>query len=79
VNSDEGSDHMKFTDIGLFIGSRRLRELINISGKTDPVRCLEITEAVTLAFFDQYLKGETQVSLEYLTKKYPELKKVDLP
>lgn len=74
----EGSDHMKFTDIGLFIGSRRLRELMNIGGKTDPARCLEITEAVTLVFFDQHLKGETKVSLESLVKKYPELRKVDL-
>ncbi len=69
---------MKFTDIGLFIGSRWLRELINIGGKTDPARCLEVTEAVTWAFFDQHLKGETKVSLEYLVKKYPELRKVDL-
>jgi hypothetical protein len=74
----EGSDHMKFIDIGLFIGVRPLRELISISGKTDPSKCLEITKGVTLAFFDQHLKGETKVSLESLVKKYPELKKVDL-
>lgn len=74
----EGSDHMKFTDIGLFIGSRWLRELMNIGGKTDPARCLEITKTVALAFFDQHLKGETEVSLESLIRKYPELKKVDL-
>jgi len=74
----EGSDHMKFTDIGLFIGSRWLRELINIVGKAEPENVLEITKAVTLAFFDEYLKGETRDSLEDLDKKYPELKKVDL-
>ena len=48
----EGSDHMKFIDIGLFIGVSQLRERIDIGGKTDPVKCLEITKAVTLAFFD---------------------------
>lgn len=66
---------MKFTDIGLFIGVPQLRELIGIGGKTDPVRCLEITKAVTLTFFDQHLKGENKDTLEYLVKKYPELKK----
>jgi predicted dienelactone hydrolase len=74
----EGSDHMKFADIGLFIGIRQLRESINIRGATDPARCLEITEAVTLAFFDQYLKGEPNRSLDFLIEKYPELKRVDL-
>ena len=74
----EGSDHMKFTDIGLFIGVSQLREQIGIGGKTDPAKCLEITKAVTLAFFDQYLKGENKDSLDFLVKKYPELKKIDL-
>lgn len=74
----EGSDHMKFTDIGLFIGDSRLRELINIRGTTDPSTCLEITQAVTLAFFDQHLGGETKASLESVVQKYPALKKIDL-
>lgn len=74
----EGSDHMKFIDAGLFIGVRKLRELIGISGKTDPAKCLEITEAVSLAFFDQHLKGETGNSLESLVTKYPALIKVEL-
>lgn len=74
----EGSDHMKFIDVGLFIGLRPLREGIGIGGKTDPARCLEITKAVTLAFFDQHLKGETKGSLESLLKVYPELKQVNL-
>ncbi len=74
----EGSDHMKFTDIGLFIGVRPLRELIGIGGKTDPARCLEITKALTLAFFDRHLKGENKGTLESLLKEYPELKTVNL-
>ncbi|CAN5853898.1 carboxylic ester hydrolase [soil metagenome] len=73
-----GSDHMKFTDIGLFIGSQWLRELLQIEGKTDPARCLEITQALTVAFFDQHLKGQTADGLTSLIKTYPELKKVDL-
>jgi hypothetical protein len=72
-----GSEHMKFTDIGLFIGVRPLRELIGIGGRTDPAECLQITQAVTLAFFDQHLKDEKE-SLESLLQKYPQLKRVDL-
>lgn len=74
----EGSDHMKFTDLGLFIGIPQLRELIGIGAKTDPARCLEITKAVTLAFFDRHLKGESPDALESLVTTYPELKKVIL-
>ena len=73
----EGSDHMKFTDIGLFIGVRQVRELIGIRGKIDPARCLEITKAVTLAFFDEHLKGKSRDPLESLVEKNPELKKID--
>ncbi|GHO47082.1 alpha/beta hydrolase family protein [Ktedonospora formicarum] len=72
----EGSDHMKFTDIGLFFGNDQLRQFIGIGGKTEPVRCLVITEALTLTFFEQHLKhGEATDSL---LKQYPELKKVAL-
>lgn len=74
----EGSDHMKFTDIGLFFGISQLRELIGIGGKTDPVKCLEITKAVTAAFFDQHLKGKSNEPVEFLGGKYKELKKVAL-
>ena len=73
----EGSDHMKFTDIGLFIGVRPLRELIGIRGETDPGRCLEITKAVMLRFFDQHLKGGTSELLESLLIKYPELRRAN--
>jgi hypothetical protein len=59
----EGSDHMKFTDIGLFFGSDWLRNLVQIGGATDPARCLQITEAVTATFFDQQLKGLDTSSL----------------
>lgn len=68
---------MKFTDIGLFIGLPQLRELMGIGGKTDPARCLEITKAVTLAFFDQHLKAENSTALDDLTAKYPELERMD--
>lgn len=74
----EGSDHMKFIDIGLFIGTRQLRALLNIIGQTDPAKCLEITKSVTLAFFDQHLKGRNGDSLETPIQQYPQLKKVEL-
>lgn len=74
----DGSSHMKFIDIGYFIGVEKLRELIGIGGKTDPQKCLDITKSVTLTFLDQNLKGETKDSINSLIKKYPELKKVDL-
>jgi hypothetical protein len=72
-----GSDHMKFTDLGLFFGSQWLRNLINIRGEIAPARCLEITQAVTWTFFDQRLKGNAQASVEHLISEYPELKKAD--
>jgi dienelactone hydrolase len=74
----QGSDHMKFTDIGLFIGDKRLREIIQIAGRTDPTRCLEITRSVTAAFFDRHLKGHTADKLTPLLAKFPELRQVDL-
>ena len=74
----EGSNHMNFTDIGLFIGISQLRELMQIGGKVESEKILEITKSVTTAFFDQHLKDESKDSLDSLVKKYPELKKVDL-
>ncbi len=74
----EGSDHMKFTDIGLFFGIRQIRELIGIGGATQPSRCLEITQALTRAFFDQHLKGDANDSFDSILQKYPELKRIDL-
>jgi dienelactone hydrolase len=73
-----GSDHMKLTDIGLFFGSEWLRELLQIRGRTDPSRCLEITEALTVAFFDRHLKHQSARTLTKLLEIYPELRKVDL-
>jgi dienelactone hydrolase len=73
-----GCDHMKFTDIGLFIGLPQLREMMGIRGDTTPERCLQITQAVTVAFFEQTLKGETKEPLDSLVSKYPELINVDL-
>lgn len=67
-----GSDHMKFTDIGLFIGDPRLRALINIRGETDPAQVLAITRDLTRAFFDQHLKGEGQ-EIENLLQAYEQL------
>jgi predicted dienelactone hydrolase len=73
-----GSDHMKFTDMGLFISFQPLREMIGIRGKADPGRCLEITEALTLAFFDQHVKGDAGASLQSVLDRSPELERVEL-
>lgn len=70
-----GSEHMKFTDIGLFIGDPRLREMIKIGGATDPARCLEISQEVTAAFFDQYLKGQP-AGLDAVLGRYGELERI---
>lgn len=72
-----GSDHMKFTDIGLYFGSQSVRELLLIRGQLEPARCLEITQAVTRAFFDRHLRGNSS-GIDTLLEQYPELKKVDL-
>jgi dienelactone hydrolase len=74
----EGSDHMKFIDIGLFIGVGSLRELIGIRGTIEPAKCLDITQAVTVAFFDHHLKGASLTSLESLVQRYPELINVSI-
>ncbi|MEG0773550.1 dienelactone hydrolase family protein [Clostridium sp.] len=74
----EGSDHMKFTDLGLFIGSKQFREVMDIRGNTEPERCLEITKSVTVTFFNKHLKNQAKDLLESQVNKYPELKKVDL-
>jgi predicted dienelactone hydrolase len=73
-----GSDHMKFTDIGLFFGDRRLRELLQIAGATAPSRCLAIAQALTVAFFDQHLKGVSGDALESVLRTYQELKRIPL-
>jgi predicted dienelactone hydrolase len=74
----EGSDHMKFTDLGFFIGFKQFRELMGIGGNTTPARCLEITKSVTATFFNKHLKSGEKDTLQSQVNKYPELKKVNL-
>jgi hypothetical protein len=74
----EGSNHMSFSDTGLFFGGRQVREFIGLTGKTKPAKCLEITQAVTLAFFERHVKGEDAESLESLVDRYVELIRVDV-
>lgn len=74
-----GSDHMKFSDIGLFIGLHPVRELIGIHGATAPATCLAITEAVTVAFFDQHLQAGPESAISALQQRYPALRRVALP
>lgn len=76
--SIHGCDHMHYSDIGLFIGDRRLREGLGIRGETDPARCLAITSAVTVDFFDWYLKGAASRAWEDRAARFAELHRVDL-
>ncbi|WP_199615453.1 alpha/beta hydrolase family protein [Paenibacillus alkalitolerans] len=70
----EGSAHMKFTDIGLYIGAG-FHRFIGINGDTSSEECLDIAKSVTLAFFNRQLKNETRDSLESVLRKYPKLQK----
>lgn len=72
-----GSDHMKFTDIALFLGIQPVREMLQIRGQLEPARCLKITQALSTAFFDQHLQGDAN-GMDALLEPYPELKQVDL-
>ena len=79
VYTIQGSAHMKFTDLGLFIGDPNLRELIQIGGSTTPARCLEITRALTAAFFDDHLKGDQHLKGQTAPALlYPELRQVQV-
>ncbi|HSX34078.1 MAG TPA: dienelactone hydrolase family protein [Candidatus Saccharimonadales bacterium] len=73
-----GSDHMKFTDIGLFIGNAKLRSFLQIGGSADPKDCLAITQAVTSAFFNEHLRGGSAEPVNSLTNEYPKLQHVKL-
>ncbi|MCL2090235.1 MAG: hypothetical protein FWH11_03245 [Micrococcales bacterium] len=74
----EGSAHLSYTDLGLFAESEQELELIGLGSQIKPQRALEITQAVTLAFFDQHLKGDTTVTLDSLVDGYAELRHVEL-
>ncbi|MCL2468593.1 MAG: hypothetical protein FWF02_14965 [Micrococcales bacterium] len=70
---------MNFSDTPKFVGLKPLREWMELGGPTDPDRVLEITQAVTLVFFDQHLKGEKSTSLDSLVTEYSELQHIMLP
>jgi predicted dienelactone hydrolase len=73
-----GSAHMQFTDLGLFIGLRSLRESLQLGGVTEPARCLALTQALTVAFLDRYLKQKTADTVSPLLAANPELTRVAL-
>jgi predicted dienelactone hydrolase len=73
-----GSDHMKFTDLGLFVGSRWLRELLQIRGDTSPARCLTISQALAVTFFDQRFKRAKGERKPNPSIAFPELKRIVL-
>lgn len=76
--SIDGCDHMYYSDIGLFIGDRRLREGLGMHGGADPARCIAITRAMTVDFFDWYLKGAARHAWQDRTASFAGLRRVDL-
>jgi pimeloyl-ACP methyl ester carboxylesterase len=66
-----GSSHMKFTDQGLFIGIRSLRELAGIGGDSEPEAVLAAASALTAAFFDRHLKDRPEETILDLLRDYP--------
>ncbi|MCL2529792.1 MAG: hypothetical protein FWE41_05615 [Coriobacteriia bacterium] len=72
----EGSQHSAFSDLGFVLG-KPLDQLFGV-GTTKAATSLEITQALTLAFFDQHLKGRSENSLDTIVENYAELHRVDL-
>jgi hypothetical protein len=62
-----GAGHHNFTDYALFSPIRRITD----AGDIDPLRCMKIINAYTLAFFDKYLKQKKEPLLEG-PSPYPE-------
>ncbi len=61
-----GSKHASYSDLALF------SPLLGLSGP-DPRRDHRIVNEFSVAFFDRYLKGKKDSSLEDLAAKYPEV------
>ena len=67
----QGFEHLDFGDFPLWPG---LDPVIEASwlGDTDGARAVELTRAALLTFFDRYVKGETESTLDALDA-YPEI------
>jgi len=65
-----GSTHFNFTDLYFYSPALRFTKAL---GPIDGYRMVEIINSYTLAFFDQYLKGESSPLLDAPSPDYPEV------
>ncbi|MCW5717430.1 MAG: hypothetical protein KIS68_06330 [Bauldia sp.] len=72
-----GSDHMKFSDIGLYAALPGLGGL-PIGGETDAARVLAVSDALVLAFFNEHLRGAPPGGIDAVLAATPELRRIDL-
>ena len=66
----EGTAHYDFTDLPAF---SPLAPALGLKGPLNGDRVLEIINRYSLAFFDQYLRGNNSVLLAGSSEKYPEV------
>lgn len=67
----EGFEHLNFGDFPLWPNVEGVKEAAWLSD-ADPLRSIEVTRAALVAFFDQYLKGSGEASMDDLSA-YPEV------
>jgi pimeloyl-ACP methyl ester carboxylesterase len=67
----DGFEHLNFGDFPLWPNVEGVREAAWLS-EADPLRSIEVTRAALVAFFDQYLKGSGEASMDDLST-YPEV------
>jgi hypothetical protein len=65
----KGSDHYNFSDYSVY-PVPAIRFLL---GTIDGARTIEIMNVIVPAFFDKYLKGDADIDLMELAKRYPEI------
>ena len=66
----EETEHYDFTDMPAF---SPLAPYLGLKGTLDGEQVSKIINTYTLAFFDQYLKGETRVILDQPAAEFPEM------
>ena len=72
-----GTTHLDFTDLFLYLP---VLKYTNIFGPIDGYHMIDIIKDYTVAFFDEYLKGESSTLLNDLSPDYPEVEiKIKVP
>jgi hypothetical protein len=67
----DGFEHLNFGDFPLWPNVDRVKE-VGWLGDVDALRSIEVTRAALVAFFDQYVKGSGEASMDDLSA-YPEV------